>query len=396
MMMTHSGDPLFMANIGLVGPILEEIVFRGILWRELFLCSGPILAYLSTAILFGSAHMSDGGDREWISGLAGAAFACTYHYTGTLLSPMIVHACINSLQIWCVSLASPGNRQENSDESARQHRRLRLVRWWSYNQLLEDTVCSSIWWLLYRAGCPVMDKKFLTDPNCPSPYLLDASHQLFNKLIAIDGVLKTSQPSGALDISKDARNIGKDDLDIGKDELPGPAAQQEGGLRLSPLSLAYLNMNTQNSSTLETAVCLILADAATVSLDVSAGSLSQLAHPLLQQQSHQQQQLEKEGLEDEGIFVHQWDTEKQQRCCTYYVDGYLKRAWRVQDLTVSETTFKRLWRTHVRPYIIDFTETQAQVLWPQGVSEKEFLHLVTQTARISPKNLKELLKEYDI
>jgi membrane protease YdiL (CAAX protease family) len=79
----------------LLAPIVEEIVFRGLLFGALTPPIGPIAAALISAIIFGLAH----GDAVLFPTLAALGFinALTYTATGNLVVPITLHALNNGL-----------------------------------------------------------------------------------------------------------------------------------------------------------------------------------------------------------------------------------------------------------------------------------------------------------
>jgi membrane protease YdiL (CAAX protease family) len=79
----------------LLAPIVEEIVFRGLLFGALTPRIGPIAAALISAIIFGLAH----GDAVLFPTLAALGFinALTYTATGNLVVPITLHALNNGL-----------------------------------------------------------------------------------------------------------------------------------------------------------------------------------------------------------------------------------------------------------------------------------------------------------
>jgi len=81
-----------------VGPICEELAFRGFLQPVLVRSLGPIAGILLTAVLFGLLHLPEYG-RSWRHGLlitvAGIAFGCMRHLSGSTRAAAIMHAAYN-------------------------------------------------------------------------------------------------------------------------------------------------------------------------------------------------------------------------------------------------------------------------------------------------------------
>jgi membrane protease YdiL (CAAX protease family) len=83
--------PLLLVVV-LIGPIAEEILFRGILFRRLLRRWPPLLAALGSSLLFGAAHFDLVG-----STLMGLALVALYVQTRSLWVPVAAHALNNLL-----------------------------------------------------------------------------------------------------------------------------------------------------------------------------------------------------------------------------------------------------------------------------------------------------------
>lgn len=83
--------PLLIVVI-VIGPIAEEILFRGILFRRLLRRWPPLLAALGSSLLFGAAHFDLVG-----STLIGVALVALYVQTRSLWVPIAAHALNNLL-----------------------------------------------------------------------------------------------------------------------------------------------------------------------------------------------------------------------------------------------------------------------------------------------------------
>jgi len=81
-----------------LAPLVEEILFRGILYRFLQQRGFPTTALLGTALLFGLIHGS------WMTLLPLAAlaviFALLYDKTGNLLAPIFAHSVFNAVNFF--------------------------------------------------------------------------------------------------------------------------------------------------------------------------------------------------------------------------------------------------------------------------------------------------------
>ncbi|HTX34150.1 MAG TPA: CPBP family intramembrane glutamic endopeptidase [Bryobacteraceae bacterium] len=92
---------LLLAIFGItVGPLCEELVFRGFLQPLLVRSFGPVAGILGAAIPFGLLHIPEYGN-SWrhgvVIGLAGAAFGWVRHVTGSTKASTVMHASYNAL-----------------------------------------------------------------------------------------------------------------------------------------------------------------------------------------------------------------------------------------------------------------------------------------------------------
>lgn len=79
----------------LIGPVLEELVFTGLIYssfRKNFNIPASLLVNVS---LFALAHAAQ-GQLPWTQALGGIAFCLTMEYSGALLSPILVHCAGNA------------------------------------------------------------------------------------------------------------------------------------------------------------------------------------------------------------------------------------------------------------------------------------------------------------
>ena len=102
---------VIVVNAIILGPVLEELVFRGLLQTWLLHCGGrrarwAVIVFASA--IFASVHL---GATTWhaLPGLfvLGLTLGWLYERTGSLLSPILVHAGFNTLNIAMVLYASP-------------------------------------------------------------------------------------------------------------------------------------------------------------------------------------------------------------------------------------------------------------------------------------------------
>jgi membrane protease YdiL (CAAX protease family) len=82
--------------VGLAGPIVEEIVFRGMLFRWLLRRVHVGIAVVMSALIFGVIHFNGSFVPVYGATLCGLAFAIQFHLQRTLWGPIIAHITINS------------------------------------------------------------------------------------------------------------------------------------------------------------------------------------------------------------------------------------------------------------------------------------------------------------
>jgi len=78
-------------------PVLEETLFRGILYRALRVWWPAIGAALASGLVFAVGHMSFVGLLPYL--LIGMALAGLYERQKTLLAPAVCHAAFNAFNI---------------------------------------------------------------------------------------------------------------------------------------------------------------------------------------------------------------------------------------------------------------------------------------------------------
>lgn len=90
-----SGNPIILLiTVGVLGPIFEEILFRGIVFRELKLFCKPTLALIIQAVIFGVYHMNPVQSSYAI--VLGLIMGFVYEKTKSLIVPILFHIAINS------------------------------------------------------------------------------------------------------------------------------------------------------------------------------------------------------------------------------------------------------------------------------------------------------------
>lgn len=92
--------------VGVIGPVFEEILFRGLVFGELRKISKVRLAIVIQALLFGVYHMNlVQGTYALIIGLL---LGYIYYRSNSIIAPMIVHITINSSSVLLTELVKSG------------------------------------------------------------------------------------------------------------------------------------------------------------------------------------------------------------------------------------------------------------------------------------------------
>lgn len=110
-----TGDPLSRVAIAVfgvtLGPVIEELLFRGFLQPVLVNAGGVFPGILITSCLFGAVHLSQNAGI-WQSGvliaLAGFVFGVVRHVSGSTRASSIVHIAYNTLP-FCLTLLQGTN-----------------------------------------------------------------------------------------------------------------------------------------------------------------------------------------------------------------------------------------------------------------------------------------------
>lgn len=81
-------------NIAVLTGILEEIVFRGLIYTTLKKVINPPLAIFLSSVIFGAAHMNL--EQFFYTTLLGILLALVYEKKGTIIAPIIIHMTFNA------------------------------------------------------------------------------------------------------------------------------------------------------------------------------------------------------------------------------------------------------------------------------------------------------------
>lgn len=103
-----------MLALGIISGTFEEILFRGILFRQIETMLGTWAALAITSIFFGAAHIFNPG-ATWFSSFAiaveaGILLGAAYMFTRHLWFPVAIHAAWNFTQGWVFSVPVSGGK----------------------------------------------------------------------------------------------------------------------------------------------------------------------------------------------------------------------------------------------------------------------------------------------
>lgn len=94
--------------IVLIGPFVEEVLFRGLIFRALRTGFGFWVAALIASALFALVHVPDAGGLEGFAArlLTGLLFCGLFERTGSLWPAIAAHVALNAIELGRVSVAA--------------------------------------------------------------------------------------------------------------------------------------------------------------------------------------------------------------------------------------------------------------------------------------------------
>lgn len=106
--------PLFMVLTAVIAPVLEEIVFRKIIFGTVYKRTNFFIAALISSVIFGIVH----GEPIHLLVYAGMGFVLAFIYvkTKTLLAPIAVHVLLNTVTVIRQYNLTPEEIQEQLDQ----------------------------------------------------------------------------------------------------------------------------------------------------------------------------------------------------------------------------------------------------------------------------------------
>lgn len=106
--------PLFVIIPMIIAPILEEIVFRKVIFGTFYKRMNFFFAALLSALIFGFIH----GEPQHILiyGSMGFVFSYVYIKTKRLITPILVHAGLNSMAVIAQYSLTPEEIQQQYDQ----------------------------------------------------------------------------------------------------------------------------------------------------------------------------------------------------------------------------------------------------------------------------------------
>ncbi len=89
--------PIFIIIISVLGPILEEVVFRKIIFGSIYKRTNFFIAAIASALVFAAVHMDFSHLLTYT--LIGIVFAFLYVHTKRIIVPIIAHMAINTYAV---------------------------------------------------------------------------------------------------------------------------------------------------------------------------------------------------------------------------------------------------------------------------------------------------------
>jgi len=105
--MAAAHDPSIYLHVGLLAPLIEEIVARGLLFARLTRMTGVLPALIISSFAFGLGHKSQTADKAPTTGLLGAFIAAGYWWSQRLWMPVGLHVAMNASAVQAVAVLSP-------------------------------------------------------------------------------------------------------------------------------------------------------------------------------------------------------------------------------------------------------------------------------------------------
>ncbi|GAA0599315.1 type II CAAX endopeptidase family protein [Virgibacillus siamensis] len=113
--------PIFMVIPALIAPIMEEIIFRKIIFGAFYKRTNFFIAALLSSFIFGIIH----GEPEHILIYAsmGFVFAFLYVQTKRIIVPIVVHMLLNSISVTVQFLLDP----EQLEKMMKQYEQMQMI-----------------------------------------------------------------------------------------------------------------------------------------------------------------------------------------------------------------------------------------------------------------------------
>ncbi|MDR0976736.1 MAG: CPBP family intramembrane metalloprotease [Prevotellaceae bacterium] len=91
-------NPLGIALIAVIGPVIEELVFRGVITKQLLARYRPWPAILASAAIFGLIHINPA--QIPVAFALGILFGWLYYRSRSVVPGILMHILNNSLSVW--------------------------------------------------------------------------------------------------------------------------------------------------------------------------------------------------------------------------------------------------------------------------------------------------------
>lgn len=102
--LTSNSSSVVLLIAGIVGPICEELIFRGLYFERIKAVSRPFIAALLSAVFFGLMHLNV--NQTCYAFVLGLIFAIVNQASGSVYTSIIVHIVVNTVNVLMLLVAN--------------------------------------------------------------------------------------------------------------------------------------------------------------------------------------------------------------------------------------------------------------------------------------------------